>query len=181
MNGFDDLSPDADYHDGICYVLKNGIMNGVGDGKFAPKGELNRAMLVTVLWRMTGSPEADCQMSFTDVESGTWYTDAVRWAASEGIVNGYSDKIFAPTDSLTREQLALIIFRYADKIGKDTDFSDTSAEGIADVSDISDWAENAVKWAFANGILNESDGKLTPKANATREQVAKAIYGLSRT
>ncbi len=181
INEFDDLTSQNEYHDALHYVLENGIMNGTGGGMFTPHGTLPRAMMVTVLWRIAGSPVVNYLMSFSDVENEEWYTEAVRWAASEGIVNGYSDTVFAPNDSLTREQMAVILYRYAQKKGYSTEFDNGVISAYPDSGSVSDWAADAVKWACLNGILAEVSGDIAPISHATRLQTASALYMLSNT
>jgi hypothetical protein len=148
-------------------------MNGTGSTTFEPNGSATRAMVVTMLWRLAGEPETDYALNFTDVPEDIWYTEAVRWAASEGIVTGYDEKTFAPENLVTREQLASILYRYAQ--------SESAADGelsaFTDAGDVSDWALDAMRWAVGTGILNGmGEGTLNPQGNATRAQVA-AMFG----
>ena len=172
-----DLDPAAWYHDGVHYALETGIMNGVGDGRFAPSGTASRAMVVTMLWRMEGEPAADGDAGFADVPAGAWYAGAVRWAASEGIVNGYSPTVFAPNDNVSRQQLAAILCRYAAYLGMDTDTGSKYDLGaFLDAEQVASWAAQPMQWAVSakliGGVGNE---KLSPAADASRAQVATVL------
>ena len=170
---FTDVPKDEWYVGAVEYAVQNGLMNGVGDGKFAPEGSMTRAMLVTVLWRYEGAPETG-KNPFTDVPNGQWYTDAVAWAAANGIVGGVGNNKFDPEGKITREQMATILYRYAEKKGIDTGKrGDLSA--FPDGGKVASWAKNAVQWAVAEKIINGSDGKLLPQGDATRAQVATIL------
>ena len=170
---FSDVSEKAWYYDAVQYASQNGLMNGVGNGKFDPEGSMTRAMLVTVLWRYEGEP-AEGENTFTDVPNGTWYTDAVAWAAEKGIVGGVGNGNFDPEGSITREQMATILFRYAQKKNIDTS-KRGELSGFADSGKVSSWAKDAVQWTVAEKIINGSDGKLLPQGNATRAQVSAIL------
>ena len=148
-------------------------MNGVGDGKFDPEGAMTRAMLVTVLWRYEGAPMEGSNI-FSDVPNGQWYTDAVAWAAANGIVGGVGNGRFDPEGNITREQMATILHRYADKKGLDTSKRD-DLSGFPDGGNVQSWAKDAMQWVVAEGIINGSEGKLLPQGNATRAQVATIL------
>ena len=170
---FTDVAEKAWYHDAVEYAVTNGLMKGVGNGKFDPEGSMTRAMLVTVLWRYEGEP-AEGENIFTDVPNGTWYTDAVAWAAANGIVGGVGNNKFDPEGKITREQMATILFRYAQKKGIDTS-KRGELSGFPDSGKVSSWAKDAIQWAVAEQIINGSDGKLLPQGNATRAQVATIL------
>ena len=170
---YTDVSEKEWYYDAVQYATQNGLMNGIGDGKFDPEGSMTRAMLVTVLWRYEGEP-AEGENTFTDVPNGTWYTDAVAWAAEKGIVGGVGDGKFDPEGSITREQMATILFRYAQKKNIDTS-KRGELSGFADSGKVSSWAKDAVQWTVAEKIINGSDGKLLPQGNATRAQVSAIL------
>ena len=175
ISAFTDADPKAWYHDGVHYVLDNGIMNGTGGGKFEPNTATTRAMVVTMLWRMEGQPEADHAMTFADVESGAWYAGAVRWAASNGIVSGYSDAAFGPNDSITREQLATILYRYAQSKGQGFTGSWMFLLDYPDAAEVSEWADEAMHWMVMNELIQGMDGKLNPRGEATRAQIATIL------
>ena len=171
------------YHEGIDYAIAHGLMNGVGNGMFEPESSMTRAMLVTVLWRYAGSP-AGWENSFTDVPNGSWFTQAVAWAAENGIVNGVGNHKFEPDSNITREQMAAILFRYAAMSG-----FDTSARGnldqYPDRGDVSGYAVEPLSWAVAEGLIKGTDNGngilLDPQGNATRAQVATIIMRFIRT
>ena len=177
LSAFSDVDSDAWYHDGVHWALENSVMQGVGEGRFAPGEATTRAMLVTMLYRMEGEPETDYEMTFTDVEDGKWYTEAVRWAAANGIVNGYDAETFGPMNALTREQLAAILYRYAKYKGVDVSVGeDTNILSYDDALDVSDWANAAMCWAVGAGVIQGTGAStLSPKASATRAQVATML------
>ena len=172
---FDDLDANAWYHDAVDYVLTNGIMTGVAEDKFAPAASLTRGMVVQMLWAMEGKPAVDYAISFADVAADAWYTEAVRWAAAEGIVSGYSTEKFGANDAVTREQMAVMLSGYARY--KDVDVTggaDISA--YADASAVSDWAVAGLKWACGEGILSgKAGGYLDPTGTATRMEAAQML------
>lgn len=170
---FTDVPANEWYAGAVNYAVENGLMNGIGNGKFDPEGSMTRAMLVTVLWRYEGEP-AEGKNTFTDVPNGTWYTDAVAWAAEKGIVGGVGNGKFDPDGSITREQMATILFRYAQKKNIDTS-KRGELSGFADSGKVSSWAKDAVQWTVAEKIINGSDGKLLPQGNATRAQVSAIL------
>lgn len=174
---FTDLDAKAWYHEGVDYVLTNGLMNGVGGGKFEPDGQLTRAQLVTVLYRAAGEPDTGKQVNpFTDVPDDTWYTKAVIWAANNGIVNGVAKNTFAPDDSITREQIAAMLYRYAGAEAAKED----KLSAFPDAAKVSDWAKEALNWAVASGLINgvanaNGTASLEPQATATRAQIATIL------
>ncbi len=171
---FSDVSALAWYAEAVQYMTENGLMNGIGAKKFDPEGTMTRAMLVTVLWRYAGAPEAK-SYPFTDVAAGKWYEAAVAWAAENGIVTGVSADKFNPDGAITREQLAAIFYRYADGKSADADFT-----RFEDGEKVSAWAKDALQWAIETGLVGGSadGGKLylNPKNSATRAQVAAIFY-----
>jgi len=170
---FNDVAKTAWYYDAVNYAVQNGLMNGVGGGNFAPDSPMTRAMLVTVLWRYEGSPE-EGKNTFTDVPNGEWYTKAVAWAAANGIVSGVGNGKFDPNGNITREQMAAILFRYADKKGFDTS-KRGDLSGFPDRAKVSGYATDAIAWTVAEKIIGGSDGKLLPQGNATRAQVSTIL------
>ncbi len=170
---FTDVDTKQWYHEGVCYVLRNGLMEGKGEGIFAPNANLTRAELVTVLYRMAGTPSVEgLEHPFADVAEGTWYTDAVIWAYNAEVVKGISDTAFAPGANITREQIATILYRYA---GADAVAEDALAD-FTDADQVNDWAVEAMNWAVAVGLINGMDETtLAPQGNATRAQIATIL------
>ena len=161
--------------EGICFVIENGLMVGTTSTTFAPKDTLTRAMLVTVLYRMAGSPAVNAPSGFADVDDGQWYSDAIAWAAANGIVNGVGGNKFAPSEPVTREQLAAIFFRYAKAEAPEADV----LSGYPDAEAISTYARDAMAWAVSTGLVTgskEADGTyLAPQGLAAREQAAAIL------
>lgn len=164
-------------HAGIVYMLQKGWMNGISGTQFAPEDTMTRAMVVTALWRMAGQPAPTGEAAFTDVPDGAWYTEAVLWAAENGVVTGVGNSRFDPEDYVTREQLAAILYRYAALQGKDCSFS--MLPDFPDAASASDWAEEALAWAATKKLLNGTviDGTvfLRPGDSATRAQIAAIL------
>ena len=175
ISAFTDADPTAWYHDGVHYVLDHGMMNGVGDGLFAPSGTTSRAMIVTILYRLENEPEVTGENPFTDVEDGKWYTDAVIWAAENKIVEGYGNGKFKSNDDITREQLATILYRYAQSKGWGFTGAWMFLLDYPDASEISSWADEAMHWCVMNGIINGKDGKLVPGGDASRAEAATML------
>ena len=171
---FADIKKDDWHYESVKYVYENNLMEGTGNG-FEPESKMTRAMLVTVLYRMANPEEKANNYNFADVPEGQWYSDAVAWAAENDIVSGVSENKFAPNEDITREQLALIIYRYAKIQGFDV--TETSnLEGFNDAKDVSDWALDAIKWANSVTLVNgTSETTLSPKDTATRAQVAAIL------
>lgn len=176
LAAYPDLAATAWYHDGIHYCLENGLMQGVPGGAFQPGGDTTRAQLVTILWRQEGCPAVKGEIGFRDVRDGAWYADAVRWAAVEGIMRGYDGR-FAPDDTVSREQMVTVLYRYAKYKGADVN-ADGGADisGFADGAAVSRYAGPAMEWACGNGLVSgvPQDGGtvLAPKDTTTRAQMA---------
>ena len=172
---FPDVAEGDWFYDAVRYAYENSLMDGVGDNLFAPTSQTTRAQLVTILYRLAGEPEVSGTSGFTDVEADTWYTDAVVWAAENGIVNGVSETEFAPGKDITREQLATILFRYAEAKGYDVSArADLSA--YPDADQIQSYAAESVAWAVAEGLIQGfEDNTLRPAGNATRAQIATIL------
>lgn len=171
---FDDVDSSAWYADAVSYVAENGIMNGAGNGTFAPNTVMSRAMLVQVLYNLEGKPEAaDC--TFTDVAADAWYADAVAWAADAGIVTGVSDTTFAPDQMMTREQIATILYRYAAYKNYDVTASN-DLSSYTDAGQIGSYAVEAMQWANGAGLITGSTATtLNPLGSATRAEVATIL------
>ena len=178
---FSDVTESDWFYDAVTYAYENGLMDGVGTGLFAPNSETTRAQLVTILHRLAGQPAPSGDSGFSDVETGTWYTDAVAWAAQNGIVNGVSDTQFAPGDDITREQLAVILYRYATYQGYDVS-QRADLSGFVDAGTISTYAQEALSWASAQGlVLGFEDDSLRPQGNASRAQIAAVLMRFCQT
>ena len=171
---FGDVDDGDWFADAVRFVYENGMMNGVSETGFAPHATTSRSMIVTILYRLEGEPVVDDAMDFADVAGDAWCTDAVRWAAGEGIVGGYGDGLFGPDDPVTREQLAAILYRYAVYKGYDVSVGeDTNILSYDDFADLSEYAIPAMQWACGAGIVNgTSESTFTPQGEATRAQVA---------
>ncbi|MBR4655976.1 MAG: S-layer homology domain-containing protein [Oscillospiraceae bacterium] len=174
---FKDVKDSDWFASAVDFVSSHELFQGVGDGEFAPKSNMTRAMLVTVLYRLQDEPKTAGKASFNDVPADTWYTEAVAWAAGEGIVLGNGDG-FAPNDNITREQIATILYRYMKYLGVDV-----SAKGdlnkFKDGKDVSSWAQDAMLWAEKVGLFQGDDqGNLNPRSNATRAEVATLMQRL---
>ena len=171
---FADVPASAWYYNAVEYVYENGLMSGVSGGRFAPDDTLTRAMLVQTLYAMEGRPAA-ASAGFADVASGDWYASAVNWAAANGVVSGVSETGFGPNNALTREQLALILYRFAQYKGYDvTGTSDLAA--YADGSSVSGWAAEAMGWAVDAGLISGVGGnQIAPTGTASRAQVAQIL------
>jgi len=180
-NPFEDVAADNWYYNAVRYVYEAGLMNGISQSTFEPESELTRAMLVTILYRLDSEPSVSSEDLFEDVASGNWYSDAVAWAAENGIVGGYGDGTFGPADSITREQIAVILFNYAEYKGYDlTAANDLSA--FSDAGSTSSWAQTAMEWAVGNGLLSgNGDGTLDPTGTATRAEVATILMRFIET
>ena len=172
---FVDVAEGDWFYDAVVYAYQNELMDGVGGNRFAPNSETTRAQLVTILYRLEGQPAVSGDLPFTDVESGTWYTDAILWAAQNNIVNGVNDTEFAPGDDLTRQQLVTILYRYAEAKGYDVSAS-ADLSGYPDADQVQDYAQPAMAWAVAENIIQGmEDGTLKPAGNASRAQIATIL------
>ena len=164
------------YSDPVLYAYQNGLVNGMTLITYEPMTQMNRAMLVTLLSRMAGVQETVADAGFTDVPAGEWYANAVNWAYSTGIVMGMGDGTFAPTATLTREQMAVILYRYAtDYLGKDA-VCDGDLTRFPDADNSSDWAVDALSWAVGTGLINGKGDLLAPKDFTNRAEVATILY-----
>ena len=173
---FADVSSSDWFYNDVRYVYEKGIMDGTGADRFSPNAPLTRAMIVTILYRMAGSPSVSGSSDFTDVAAGKWFAKAVAWAAANGIVNGYGSGLFGPNDPVTREQLAAILYRYAVYGGMTAVTLEENLGGFADTAQLSAYAIQAMNWAVGQGLINGSGSNLVPKAQATRAQVAAIIH-----
>ncbi len=181
MAAFSDLEPSAWYHDGVHYVLAAGLMQGCGDGVFAPEATASRAMAAQILWNMEGRPAADFGADFADVAGDAWYADAVRWASFAGIITGWTDEasgrlLFSPDAEVTREQFAAMLYRYAKLHCEGFDGAETFPLDFPDAGEAAEWAQEPLSWWVMKGVVNGMDGLLAPRGSATRAQVASMLY-----
>ena len=168
---FDDVPQNIWFASGVQFATEQGLFTGVSANEFAPYDPMTRAMLVTVLHRLDGA-DASGTNSFTDVLNGKWYTNAIAWASANGIVEGLSGNRFAPNSPIAREQLAAILFRYAKACGYDVS-ARAELTAYADAAQVSAWADDAMRWAVAAGLISGRSGaQLAPKGEATRAEVA---------
>ena len=164
--GYRDVEAGSWYADAVEYVRDNGLMSGTSDTQFSPSGTMTRAMLAQTLYRAAGSPAVSGQNAFPDTQAGAWYGDAVLWATQTGVVSGYDDGRFGTNDPVSREQIALILWRYAGSPA-------AQSQNFADESAISPWASAAVDWARSAGLMSGQEGnRFAPQASATRAEVA---------
>ena len=176
---FTDVKSGDWFYDAVKYAYENGLMNGTSATTFAPNGTMNRAMIVTVLYRLEKSPAVTVASKFTDVPDGQWYSDAVAWAAANNIVNGYDETTFGPMNAVTREQMAAILYRYEQYKGMDTVTLEENLNRFPDKDKISAYAVPALQWAVGQKIINgNADGTLDPTGTATRAQVAQIFTNL---
>ena len=173
---FTDVTSGDWFYDAVAYVYDKGMMEGTTDTTFAPAMNLTRSMIAQVLYNLEERPEAPGAAGFPDVAAGAWYADAVNWAAARGIVKGYDTGAFGPEDSVTREQLAAILYRYAQVKGYDTTQGGMAVREFSDSASISDWAQEAMAWAVNAQVLSgKGNGVLDPQGTATRAEVAQML------
>lgn len=178
---FGDVAPGTWYYDAVQYAYQHGLMSGTGEGQFSPDLATSRGMIVTILYRLAGSPATSGSPAFADVSKGDWYADGVTWASANGIVSGYPDGAFGPNDPITREQMTAILYQYARFQGKlDSGWADLSA--FADAGAVSAWAQESVSWAVAKGLISGiSADTLAPGGYTTRAQAAVILTAFSKT
>ncbi len=175
---FTDVKPGAWYYDAVDYAASEGLFNGTSETTFTPDGTMTRGMFVTVLANKTENYSAHqyTGSSFADVAAGQWYAPPVEWASQSKLVNGVGNGCFAPNDSVSREQLAVILYHYAKGCGADTSTTAGALGAFNDNGNVSGYARTAMEWAVSHKVLNGSDGRLDPKGTATRAQVAQILY-----
>ena len=175
--GFDDVKQGDWFYDEVTDLADKGYINGVSDNLFAPNQNLSRGMLVTILYRMDGEKAVANTSAFSDVVKDSWYEKAVNWAAANGIVYGYDNGCFGPNDMVTRQQMAAILWRYAQYKGIDVAANGTVLPDFPDRSEIAAWAGEAVSWAYSRGVMTgKIGGKLDPNGNASRAEAAVMLY-----
>ena len=173
---FSDVPEDHWAYDAIQYVYGEGLMAGTGETTFSPNGTTTRGQIVTILWRLAGSPQVNYLMDFADVDPAAWYGEAVRWASSLRIASGYGDGRFGPDDPITREQLAVMLYQYAWNMGYDLTGGGMALQEFADYEAISPYALEALDWAVNAGIISGTgDSTLSPQGRATRAQAAQIL------
>ena len=174
-NPFEDVKEEDWYYESVRYVSENKLMNGIAEGEFAPDNTLTRAMLVTVLYRKAGEPSVNKSIPFADVEMDAYYANAVIWGKQNGIVNGVSETEFAPEANITREQIAAIMFRYAQYEGMEAVTTEENLH-FDDANEISEYAVSAMNWAAGTGIMKgKTNTTINPKDNATRAEIATVL------
>ena len=175
-NPFTDVSEKDWFYGDVMFVYENGLMLGTSKTLFSPHGTATRGMMATILWRMEGSPIPKGKNSFTDVEAGKWYADAITWTAENGIFAGYGKDKFGPDDPITREQLAAIFYRYADYKGYDLTVKG-NLDKFKDADKITDYAKTAMQWAVGSGLVKGKSGNLLdPQGTATRAEIAAMLH-----
>ena len=176
VNPFTDVSEKDWFYDDAMFVYKNGLMLGTSKTLLSPHGTVTRGMMATILWRMEGSLAPKGENSFTDVEAGMWYTDAITWAAENGIFAGYSMDKFGPDDPITREQLTAIFYRYADYKGYKLTVTG-NLDKFEDADKITDYAKMVMQWAVGNGLIKgKAETLLDPQGTATRAEIAAMLH-----
>ncbi len=174
--GFTDVKSTDWFQADVAYVVENKLMTGTSDTTFNPAGSTTRAMVVTTLYRMAGSPEVTGKTAFADVAAGSYYEKAVIWAAENNVASGTSETTFDPNKAVTREQLAQFLFKYAQYNGLSAVTLAENLSSFADKDAISAYAIPALQWAVGQGYLNGTDGKLLPAGTATRCQFAAILH-----
>lgn len=172
---FTDVSTSDWFYSDVMFVYENGLFSGTDSRSFSPNASMTRAMLVTVLYRLEGEPAGTGSSSFSDVRSGSYYEKAVAWAAANGIVTGTGSTSFSPDAKVTREQLAAILYRYAQYKKLDTD-AGAKLDSFSDAGNVSGYASEALSWTVSEGLINGASGRLMPKGDATRAQVAAILH-----
>ena len=183
LENFADLDRNAWYAPGVRFCLKNGLMNGFGNRIriFEPDTPMTRAQFVTILWRIAGEPKVGLAMQYNDVPEGQWYTEAVRWALAEDVMSGYTAATFAPEDPITREQIAVLLWRYTQWInGSVPKLTDANYGNYGDCDEVSAYAREAMEWACALGVVtgyrdHRGEVWLMPWGNSSRAVVATML------
>ena len=183
---FADAAPTAWYHDSVHYCIEKGLMHGISADKFLPDGSVSRAQLAAILWRLEGNPAPVSAAGFSDVADGAWYAGAVRWAADSGVVKGYADGRFRPNDAVTREQMAALLYRFAEYKGYDVSIGgDTDLLRFVDGAAVGGYAVPAMRWACGSGLMTgaQRDGgmALAPRDTTTRAQAATLLTRFQST
>lgn len=172
---FADVAQGAWYYGDVAYVYENGLFNGVTADSFAPGGKMQRCMMTTVLHRLAGEPAMSYSPLFQDIADGQWYTAGTVWAGQNGVVSGVGNGRFAPFANITRQEIAVILYRYAGRMGYDVSAS-AGLDGFTDAGSVDVWGRDAVSWAVGAGILNGNNGQLLPRGDATRAEVSAMLH-----
>lgn len=173
-----DLSRDQWYYDAVLFGLSQGYFSGVGDGLFLPEQQLNRAQMAQVLWTMSGCPEAETQTQFEDVHPSDWFSSSISWCQKEGLITGYDAVSFGPYDPLSREQMIVILHRYARHTGSSLRANANMAR-FTDRAEISSWAYDSMRWAVTNRLITPTDNNLQPHTIVSRGELAAVLYAYS--
>lgn len=172
---FTDVGQGAWYYDDVAYVYQNRLFHGDSPTRFAPEDKMQRCMMTTVLHRMAGEPAVNYSALFRDIPDGQWYTAGTVWAGSLGVVSGVEPSRFDPFSHVTRQEIVVILYRYAQRMGYDVSAS-ANLSGFGDAGAVASWGQQAVSWAVGSGILNGSNGLLLPNGDATRAEVAAILH-----
>ena len=172
---FTDVGQGAWYYDDVAYVYQNRLFHGDSPTRFAPEDKMQRCMMTTVLHRMAGEPTVNYSALFRDIPDGQWYTAGTVWAGSLGVVSGVEPSRFDPFSHVTRQEIVVILYRYAQRMGYDVSAS-ANLSGFGDAGAVASWGQQAVSWAVGSGILNGSNGLLLPNGDATRAEVAAILH-----
>ena len=175
---FTDVAQGAWYYDDVAFVYRNQLFNGDSPTRFAPDDKMQRCMMTTVLHRLAGKPAVSYSTLFGDIPDGQWYTQGTIWAGTLGVVSGVEPGRFDPFANVTRQEIAAILHRYAEKMGYDVSAS-ASLAGFRDGGTVASWGTRAMSWAVGTGILNGSSGALLPNGDATRAEVAAMLHRFS--
>ncbi len=177
VDQFTDVKPGDWYYDSVKTIVAEGLMNGTSDTTFSPALDTSRAMIATILWRLEGSPEPKGGLTYSDCVSGSWYAKAVAWASESGIVKGYGNGNFGPEDPITREQMAVMLWRYAQAKGRDVSVGEnTNILSYTDIDQTGEWAIPALQWATGSGVMTgRGNGVLDPAGKATRAEAATML------
>ncbi len=177
VNDYVDIPQNAWYRGAVDYVLQRGYMVGATNNQFNPEGAVTRAQIAQIFYAMNGKPSAGKQPKFSDVSKDAWYAAAVNWAATFGVVSGYPDGSYHPMEFITRQQLATILYKYAQLKGyaAEGEGRGIGLGGYADVQDVGSWAWEAMAWCVHKGVISGSNIGLEPNAHATRAQIAAIL------
>lgn len=177
VNDYVDVPQNAWYRGAVDYVLQRGYMVGATNNQFNPEGAVTRAQIAQIFYAMNGKPSAGKQPKFSDVSKDAWYAAAVNWAATFGVVSGYPDGSYHPMEFITRQQLATILYKYAQLNGyaAEGEGRGIGLGGYADVQDVGSWAWEAMAWCVHKGVISGSNIGLEPNAHATRAQIAAIL------